>query len=88
MDFSKAQFFDEVRVRYRTQRRALLREIILRHLHGTPLKKFISSQAEQIAEKDRKLFIEDIEEDLEHMDASRIVVLGITLQELKDWQPS
>ncbi len=83
----KAVGFDEVRVRYRTQRRAVLREIIVRHLHGDPLKEFITSQAaERIAENDRKAFIEDIDEDLEQMDESRIAGLGITSNELKDWQ--
>ncbi len=85
----KALGFDEVRVRYRIQRRAVLREIIVRRLHGSPLKEYISAQAaEQIPIKDRKAFIEDIGEDLKLMDESRIAGLGVTPKELKAWQAS
>ena len=83
----KALGFDEVRVRYRAQRRAVLREIIQRRLHGDLLEKYMSFQAlEQIALKDQKAFLEDVHEDLEQMDESRIVGLGVTLSELKKWQ--
>jgi fido (protein-threonine AMPylation protein) len=85
----KAIGFDEVRVRYRAQRRAVLREIMVRHLHGDSLKTYLASQAvELVAEKDRSDFIQDVEEDLEQMDESRILGLGITLAEFKNWRES
>lgn len=83
----KALGFDEVRVRYRTQRRAVLREIIVHRLYGDSLKKYIAAQAvERVAQKDQAAYIEDINEDLQQMDESRIVGLGITLDEFKNWQ--
>ncbi len=79
--------YDEVRVRYRSIRRAILREIILRRLHDTHLKDYIHSEAaKQVAEKDRKSFIGDVFEDLEQLDESRIQGLGITLEDLKAYK--
>ncbi|MES2273652.1 MAG: TetR family transcriptional regulator [Chlamydiota bacterium] len=83
----KALGFDEVRVRYRAQRRALLREIIERRLRGKFLKERVASHAlNLVTESDRSSFIEDVDEDLAQMDESRIAGLGITLKEFKDWQ--
>jgi Fic family protein len=84
----KALGFDEVRVRYRTQRRTLLREIITQQLHGTALNQYIASKSGQIPEKDRLAFVEDIQEDLIQLDESRIVGLGITPDDLKNWKTS
>jgi fido (protein-threonine AMPylation protein) len=85
----KALGFDEVRVRYRAQRRAVLREVLIRGLHGSDLKEFILSEAAiRIAENDRLAFIEDLDEDLVQIDESRIVGLGISSAELKVWQQS
>lgn len=83
----KALGFDEIRVRYRTQRRAMLREIISRQLHGKAIKEYVNAQAvEQVAEVARKAFIEDLHEDLEQIDESRIAGLGITPSEFRDWK--
>lgn len=77
---------DEVRVRYRTQRRALVREIILQGLTGPKMNKYLSSEAEKrIPEVDRLAVIEDVLEDLEHIDENRLVGLGVTPQQLTDW---
>ena len=82
----KALGFDEVRVRYRTLRRSLLQEIIIRQLHGPTLKEYVGSQAmERVTRKDRESFIEDVNEDLQQIDESRIAGLGITPAELKAW---
>ncbi len=78
--------FDEVRIRYRTQRRVILREIIVREYRGAALQTYVSEQASQIPEKDRAAFIEDIDEDVKYMDLSRIAGLGVTPEELKKWQ--
>jgi len=82
----KAIGFDEVRVRYRTQRRELLRKIILDNLVGVSMKNFITSQAKDIvAPKDLENFLADIHEDLEQIDESRIAGLGVTSGQLKKW---
>lgn len=83
----KSMGFDEVRVRYRQQRRAIVREVILRLLVGEPMQRFIAQQAEQgIDSVDRQLFIEDVFEDIALMDDSRLAGLGVTSDELQVWQ--
>jgi Fic family protein len=79
--------FDEIRVRYRQQRRGLIRDIIINKLTGEPMKKYISQQIPLIVkEVDREAFFGDIMEDLNEIDQSRIVGLGITLDELDEWK--
>lgn len=78
--------FDEVRVRYRAERRNVVREIILQRLFGSALKIFIASQAKKIPTKDRSAFLEDLDEDLRLLDESRIAGLGVTPSELHAWQ--
>ncbi|MDP1614423.1 MAG: Fic family protein [Methylococcales bacterium] len=83
----KALGFDEVRVRYRTQRRDMIREIILQKPPIESLKQYVFSQTTQkIPQKDQAAFIKDLDEDLEQIDESRIVGLGITLTELQNWK--
>ena len=78
--------FDEVRVRYRQQRRSLIREIILNKLIGESMHHYISAQLLLLVkEEDRNLFFEDVMEDLKEMDLSRIAGLGITSGELNAW---
>jgi len=79
--------FDEIRVRYRQQRRALIREILLQKMVGETMKKHIDSQAQkEIKEKERKAFIEDVLEDLKEIDQTRIIGLGITPDQLNAWK--
>ncbi|MBA2367741.1 MAG: Fic family protein [Candidatus Protochlamydia sp.] len=69
----KMMGFDEVRVRYRQQRRAIIREIILNLYRGSNLKDYISEQSiKWIKEEDRTSFLEDVMEDLREIDLSRI----------------
>ena len=82
----QAMGFDEVRVRYRTERRELLRQIILDKLVGDVLENFILTKTNEIAvENDRESFLIDLREDLEQMDKSRITGLGVTLNQLNEW---
>lgn len=82
----KAMGFDEVRVRYRQQRRTIIRHIILNKLSGATMKKYISHQTlELIKEEDRMPFFEDMMEDIKEMDLSRIAGLGITPDQLNTW---
>lgn len=82
----KAIGFDEIRVRYRQQRRALIREIVLNKLKGDFLRDYINTQALKIEkEDDRQSFIGDVMEDLEQIDLNRISGLGITPEQLQTW---
>jgi prophage maintenance system killer protein len=82
----KALGFDEVRVRYRQQRRSVVREVIVRGLVGHEMRAYVVTEANQILPQvDRKAFIEDVLEDLEQIDESRLAGLGVTAEELRQW---
>ncbi len=82
----KALGFDEVRVRYRQQRRNIIRHIILNQLSGGSIKEYISDQSAKLIKKqDQLLFFDDILEDLKEIDLSRIAGLGITPDQMNDW---
>lgn len=79
--------YDEIRVKYRQERRDLLRTIILQKLTNPTLQKFSASYAaKHIPFEHQKAFLEDLNEDLEQIDPSRIVGLGITLDDLATWK--
>lgn len=79
--------FDEVRVRHRQRRRQVVRDIILNYLTGERMQHFVDSEARsQIPENERQEFIKDVHEDLEQMDEERLVGLGVTLDQLREWQ--
>lgn len=78
--------FDEIRVRYRQQRRAVVRNIIMNMILGKAVYEYISSQSSKLVKKeDQDAFIEDVMEDLKEIDQSRIAGLGITHDQLKHW---
>lgn len=78
--------FDEIRVRYRQQRRAIIHDIIVNRIVGATLNEYISSQTLKLIKKeDQEAFIEDIKEDLTEISPSRIAGLGITQDQLKSW---
>lgn len=82
----KAMGFDEVRVRYRQQRRALIRHIIVNKMSGADMQDYISSQVQQlVAAEDQQNFFEDVLEDIKEMDLSRLPGLGITADQLEAW---
>lgn len=84
----KAMGFDAVRVRYRQQRREVVRKIIQQKMTGESMKAFVVAEAKtMIVEADsRDSFVEDVFEDLEQMDVSRLAGLGVTQEELVSWQ--
>ena len=82
---AKAVGFDEVRVRYRNERRAIIREIILQCLVGEAMQKFITQASQKIPNISRKDFLGDIAEDLELINKIRIVGLGVTPGQLRKW---
>lgn len=79
--------FDEIRVRYRQQRRDIIRHIILNHLHNDAMDRYIQKQSKTVVKKNELAsFIEDIYEDIKQINASRLVGMGITQQQLRDWE--
>ncbi|MBP9726042.1 MAG: Fic family protein [Gammaproteobacteria bacterium] len=78
--------FDEVRVRYRTQRRQVIRDIILQKLTGDALETYVELQTKKhIPEKDQMNFKEDLIDDLVELAPPRIAGLGVTVEELQQW---
>lgn len=83
----KAMGFDEVRVRYRKDRRAVVREVILMRLKYSEIRKFVEEMSDRlIPNSDYQAFIEDVMEDLEQMDESRLAGLGVTIDQLQAWK--
>lgn len=79
--------FDEVRVRYRKQRREMIREIITMKIVGDEVNKFITLKArEQVKKRDLASFYEDTMEDLRVIDHVRIAGLGVTPEQLEAWK--
>lgn len=81
----KALGIDEIRVRYRQQRRAVIREVIVKELAGIAMEKYVASQGKSIPQADREAFLNDVREDLQEMDYSRMAGLGITTDQLERW---
>ena len=82
----KAVGFDELRIRYRQQRRGIIRDIIINRILGKSLDEYISSQTLKLIKKeDQEAFIEDVKEDLKEINESRIAGLGVTQDELQRW---
>jgi len=82
----KAMGFDEVRVRYRKERRDVVREIILQRLTGVELRQHVEIMADRlISTSHHNAFVEDVIEDLEQIDESRLVGLGVAPDQLSNW---
>lgn len=85
----KAIGFDEIRVRYRQQRRAVVRDVIVNGLTGGHMKEYVVLQASKlIKQEDQKSFFEDVMEDLKEIDYNHIAGLGITPDQLSIWKKS
>lgn len=79
--------YDAVRVRYRQQHRDVIRKIIQQKMTGEQMKAFAKAKAKKIIRTDDcEAFVEDVLEDLEQMDVSRLAGLGVTQEELLSWQ--
>lgn len=82
----KAMGFDEVRVRYRSERKNVIREIILHKLTKDSLRNYLIKEANRLIPKVKQNeFIEDVIEDLQQIDISRLAGLGITPDQLATW---
>ncbi len=79
--------FDEISALYRTARRALVTDLVR---SKTPLGKVAQWVTERVPgsvqSQHREKFISDVEAEIKSLDASRIAGLGITRQELDEWQ--
>ena len=83
----KSMGFDEVRVGYRQQRRELIRQVITKELSGTVMQQHVETMAIQLVPTEaRDAFIEDALEDLRIMDESRLAGLGVSREQLYQWQ--
>lgn len=79
--------FDLVRVKYRQERREILRYIIEKKLVGANMLDYIHIQAKNVvSDAERADFLEDIEEDLRGLAPQRIAGLGITLEQFNHWK--
>ena len=82
----KSMDIDEVRVRYRAERREVVREIVKAKLIGSSLDHFILEKSPNLVPQEVVSdFMGDVREDLKHLDPIRIAGMGITLTELKEW---
>jgi len=82
----KALGFDEVRIRYRQQRREIIRDVILRGMSKSVAQTYIEEESrKEMPKEDQKAFVKNANEDLEQMDQSRISGLGITPEQLNEW---
>jgi Fic family protein len=78
--------FDRIRVQYRTQRRDVIRQIILNRLVGAAIKLFVEQQAKNLmVASDQDLFIDTVLQDLDDVTPPRIVGMGITGAQLQAW---
>jgi Fic family protein len=78
---------DEILVRYRHQRRELIRDIITRPLADSEMQSAIQEYAEKnITATDQTDFVDDVYEDLNLIGPQRIAGMGITREQLNDWQ--
>ncbi len=78
--------YDEVRVRYRQQRRDIIRYIITHQLINQDMWIYISEETKKhIGKKDQADFMHDIEEDLQEISAATIAGLGVTIYQLEEW---
>ncbi|MCP5491767.1 MAG: Fic family protein [Chlamydiales bacterium] len=83
----KSMGFDEVRVRYRQERREVLRRVIVKGLRKNETRQFIVEQAKGLIPKAiQEEFVQDVLEDLEQIDENRLAGLGITPEQFLAWK--
>ena len=83
---AEALGFDEVRVRYREQRRRAVAHIIGELLGGDALSTYLEHRvAPQVPGEHRERFLTTIQEDLVQISPQRLAGLGITRQQLGRW---
>ncbi len=83
---AEAMGVDAVRVRYRAQRREVLRNIILERLSGNALTARLQDAADAIAAPDRAAYLQDLQEDVRELSPSRLAGLGVTREDYQHWR--
>ena len=82
----KALGFDEIRVRFRQERREIIREILHKKWAGKTLEDVIRKKAaKKVPPSAQDDFVEDILEDLDQIDESRLAGLGVSVEQLHEW---
>lgn len=78
--------FDEIRVRYRQQRRRIVGHIITNLLTGEALSAYLAEEAATaVPATDQVRFLDTIREDLAQISPQRLAGLGVTRQQLGRW---
>ena len=86
---AQAVGFDEIAALYRTQRRALVTDLVRAKVASDKVPEWITANTPvNVEPQHREKFISDVLAELQHLDVSRIGGLGITRQELEAWQLS
>ncbi|MDE0177628.1 MAG: Fic family protein [Gammaproteobacteria bacterium] len=75
--------FDEIRVRYRQQRRDAVATIVNEELKGTAADEFLALAVETIPKEHRMSFLEDVKEDLDALSPHRIAGLAVSQRQLQ-----
>lgn len=78
--------YDEIRVRYRVERRELIRLVVREKVVGALMEEFIEKQSGVlIPEQDRNAFMKEVNKDLASLSSQIINGLGVTQQEFDAW---
>lgn len=74
-------------MRYRKQRRWLVREIILHQFVGEIMEEYITFHTPQLVEdeNDRVAFQQNVHEDLQHLDEAYLAAIGVTEEQMNAW---
>lgn len=78
--------FDEIRLRYRSERRALLSRIIAEQLTGDEMQAFIDKESKQIPTSARADFIDDLYDDINYISTPRLAGLGVSIEQYQQWK--
>ncbi len=82
---TEAMGFDEIRVRYRQQRRDAVGTIVNEELTGPAVDEFLAQAVQAIPREHRDPFIEDAKEDLDALSPYRIVGLAVSQRQLQHY---
>jgi Fic family protein len=78
--------FDEIAARYRSQRRSMVAQIVTARISPTAARAYVRRHMpKDISRAHREKFVGDVISDLKHLDAVRMVGMGITKAQLKAW---
>ena len=80
---AEAMGFDEIRVRYRQQRRDAVGTIVNQELTGPAADKFLAMAVQTIPTEHRGSFLEDVKEDLDALSPRRIAGLAVSKRQLR-----